>query len=124
MFQDTQTPTPAGARAAGHNGSDHVAGSSSGLVREYHKLLADLEDLIGSASTLTSEELGRAKAALTSRVASARASALQMGNAVTERVQAGARATDQYVHNQPWQAVGISAVAGILVGFLIGRRSS
>jgi ElaB/YqjD/DUF883 family membrane-anchored ribosome-binding protein len=30
--------------------------------------------------------------------------------------------SDRYVHEQPWQSVGIAAVGGLLVGFLIARR--
>ncbi|MGO9935962.1 MAG: YqjD family protein [Steroidobacteraceae bacterium] len=31
---------------------------------------------------------------------------------------------DNHVRGQPWQAVGIAAAAGLLVGFLFARRSS
>ena len=79
---------------------------------------------MGSASSLTGEELARAKAALSTRISAARVSAARIGNVVSERVQAGARATDEYVHKQPWQAVGIAAGAGLLIGFLFGRRNS
>jgi ElaB/YqjD/DUF883 family membrane-anchored ribosome-binding protein len=44
----------------------------------------------------------------------------------TDRVQRQARAamatSDRYVHEQPWQSVGIAAGVGLLVGFLIARR--
>ena len=33
-----------------------------------------------------------------------------------------AKATDEYVHDNPWQAVGIAAVAGVVLGLLISRR--
>jgi ElaB/YqjD/DUF883 family membrane-anchored ribosome-binding protein len=122
MNIDSQTSTNARSSHASPNGSDES--TSSALGREYHKLLADLEDLVGSASTLTGEQLTRAKEALVTRITAARASAARMGNVVSERVQDGARATDKYVHTQPWQAVGIAAGAGLLIGFLVGRRNS
>jgi ElaB/YqjD/DUF883 family membrane-anchored ribosome-binding protein len=125
MNHDAQASTPGkGRHAASPNGTEHLSSGAGGAAREYHKLLSDLEDLIHSATTLTGEELARAKAALGARIASARASASQISDAVTDRVQASARATDQYVHSQPWQAVGISAAAGLLIGFLLGRRNS
>lgn len=123
MNSDSQPQATGRGAHANPNGTD-PSHSPSGIVREYHKLLADLEDLMGSASTLTSEELARAKAALSARITTARASAARIGNVVSERVQAGARVTDEYVHKQPWQAVGIAAGAGLLVGFLLGRRNS
>ena len=33
----------------------------------------------------------------------------------------GARATDDYVHDNPWQAIGIAGVTGLLLGLLISR---
>jgi ElaB/YqjD/DUF883 family membrane-anchored ribosome-binding protein len=33
-------------------------------------------------------------------------------------------AGDEYVRDRPWQAVGVAAAAGLLVGLLVGRRSS
>jgi ElaB/YqjD/DUF883 family membrane-anchored ribosome-binding protein len=32
------------------------------------------------------------------------------------------KASDRYVHEQPWQAIGIAALAGLAVGFLVSRR--
>ena len=33
-----------------------------------------------------------------------------------------ARATDDYVHDHPWQAIGIAAAVGVVVGLLMNRR--
>ena len=38
------------------------------------------------------------------------------------KTKAAARATDEYVHESPWTAIGIAAGAGLLIGLLIGRR--
>jgi ElaB/YqjD/DUF883 family membrane-anchored ribosome-binding protein len=42
------------------------------------------------------------------------------------RVQRQARealsAGDTYVHDQPWQAIGAAAVAGLVLGLLVYRR--
>ena len=98
--------------------------AKSGLAREYHDFLTDVEHLISSATSLTSDDLVRAKARLTAHIVSARASVVDAGSAAVERARSGAKATDQYVRAQPWQAVGISAVAGILIGFMLGRRGA
>ncbi|GHC31565.1 DUF883 family protein [Aidingimonas halophila] len=31
-------------------------------------------------------------------------------------------ACDKYVHDNPWTSVGIGAIAGVVIGMLIGRR--
>jgi ElaB/YqjD/DUF883 family membrane-anchored ribosome-binding protein len=33
-----------------------------------------------------------------------------------------ARATDDYVHENPWSSIGAAAGVGLLVGMLIARR--
>jgi ElaB/YqjD/DUF883 family membrane-anchored ribosome-binding protein len=41
---------------------------------------------------------------------------------MTAQVRAAADAADDYVRDNPWQAVGIAAGVAFLVGYLIGRR--
>jgi ElaB/YqjD/DUF883 family membrane-anchored ribosome-binding protein len=75
-------------------------------------------ELIRSCSSLTVEELGRAKAKLRARIAAARAALEEL----SERARKTAKVADRYVREQPWQAIGISAGVGLLIGFLAGRR--
>ena len=118
-------PTGAGAGAGLTTGNGTSADTEhSGVAREYHAFVSDVEDLISSATSLTGEDLARAKAKLSARITAARASIVRAGGAVSEQVRSGAKATDSYVRAQPWQAVGISAAAGLLIGYLLGRRGS
>ena len=39
-----------------------------------------------------------------------------------ESAKAAARVTDEYVHDNPWQAIGIGAAVGFLAGLVISRR--
>lgn len=41
---------------------------------------------------------------------------------VSEKAKVAARATDEYVHENPWQSIGIAAGVGFLVGLLVSRR--
>jgi ElaB/YqjD/DUF883 family membrane-anchored ribosome-binding protein len=43
-------------------------------------------------------------------------------DAVLERGRKAARVTDDYVHDNPWQAIGMAGLAGVLIGALICRR--
>jgi len=38
------------------------------------------------------------------------------------KTKAAARATDAYVHESPWVAVGIAAGVGFLIGAIVSRR--
>jgi ElaB/YqjD/DUF883 family membrane-anchored ribosome-binding protein len=39
-----------------------------------------------------------------------------------EQGRRAVRATDDYVHDNPWQAVSVAGVVGLLLGVLISRR--
>ena len=51
-----------------------------------------------------------------------RAALADMQALVTERTREYARSADTYVRDNPWQAVGIAAGIGLVIGLLMGRR--
>lgn len=95
----------------------------SALSREARNFLADIEDLVKATTSLTGEELVHAKAKLAERITAAKASVDQMGGAIADGTRQAAQTTDRFVHERPWQAVGIGAALGVLVGLLIARRA-
>jgi ElaB/YqjD/DUF883 family membrane-anchored ribosome-binding protein len=66
--------------------------------------------------------LARAKANLSARVAAARAFVEEMPGTISDRARNTVKVADDYVREQPWQAMGVTAAAGLLIGFLLGRR--
>jgi ElaB/YqjD/DUF883 family membrane-anchored ribosome-binding protein len=100
-----------------------AATDPSSASTEFHGFLADIEDLITSMTPLTGEDLARAKAKLSERVAAARETVTVMGTEITDHARKTARVTNDYVHEHPWQAVGIGAVLGLLIGVAVARRN-
>jgi ElaB/YqjD/DUF883 family membrane-anchored ribosome-binding protein len=99
-----------------------VDSAPSGIAQEFQNFVADLEDLIKASTSLTGDDLARAKANLYARVAAARAFVEEMPGTISARASKTARLADEYVREQPWQTIGITAAVGLLVGFLLGRR--
>jgi ElaB/YqjD/DUF883 family membrane-anchored ribosome-binding protein len=93
-----------------------------GIVREFQNFVADVEDLIKPSTSLTGEDLARAKANLYARVAAARVFAEQLPGAISARARNTAKVADAYVRERTWRTIGITAAAGLLIGFLLGRR--
>jgi ElaB/YqjD/DUF883 family membrane-anchored ribosome-binding protein len=89
---------------------------------EVRKLIADVEELIRRVGDAADPELARLRAKVESTVATTK-KAISDG---TEQVQRQAKeafeASDRYVRDQPWEAIGIAAIAGLAIGFLVGRR--
>ena len=90
--------------------------------REVEALCADVEELINRIGQPADPNIAH----LCARVAEAVANARQALNTRANLVQRQARdafvAGDEYVHEQPWQAIGAAAVVGVLIGLLAFRR--
>lgn len=85
---------------------------------DMNTMIRDAQNLFHEASAATGEraEELRAKGLVLLDAAMAKAQDVQ---AVAKEA---AKTTDEYVHENPWQAVAISAGVGLLVGLLISRR--
>ncbi len=97
--------------------------ASSGTFHDKKQILVnDLKDVVGDANDIlkqvahsTVEEFGVARSKIQAKLGDAR-------TAVTEKAKCAAGATDEYVKVHPWKTLGIAAVAGLVVGFLLQRR--
>jgi ElaB/YqjD/DUF883 family membrane-anchored ribosome-binding protein len=98
---------------------DRVQDAGAAASEEVQNLIADVEDLIDRVGEAADPEVRRLRA----KVADAVTSAKQSMAAGAEQVQRHALdafdAGDRYVRNQPWEAIGIAALAGVAVGFLV-----
>jgi len=105
-----------------HNDNNMAKNLAGGLSNEFKSFLADVEDLVKQTTTLTGDDLARAKAKLTARITSAKESVEDAGVAVSERARNAAHVTNEYVHEQPWKSISIGAAFGLLLGFVLSRR--
>jgi ElaB/YqjD/DUF883 family membrane-anchored ribosome-binding protein len=93
------------------------------------KLLADLKLVVNDAEELlklTAGQAGEKVAAVRDRVQreldQAKVRIVALEDRALRQTKAAAHATDAYVHENPWKAVGIAAGAGFLFGLLMARR--
>lgn len=92
------------------------------LVADFKRVVTDAEALLKATAKHGGEELDgvRARAEDSLRVAKARLA--EEREALLGRTKDAARATDAYIHKNPWQAIGVAAGVGLVVGLLTGRR--
>jgi ElaB/YqjD/DUF883 family membrane-anchored ribosome-binding protein len=93
-----------------------------GISNEFKSFLSDVEDLVKQATTLTGDDLARAKAKLSARIGAAKESVSGAGAAISDRARNAAHITNEYVHEQPWKSISIGAAFGLLLGFVLARR--
>jgi ElaB/YqjD/DUF883 family membrane-anchored ribosome-binding protein len=91
------------------------------LMRDLKNVISDAETWL-RGSNLTGEDLKAAKAKFERTLVNAKDGIIRMEEAVVEKTKATVKATDDYVQENPWKAIGISAAVGVLVGALISRR--
>ena len=92
------------------------------LVADMRVVIADAEELLRATAGQASEKVAAARTKIQDSVTTAKVKLEQLSEASAERAKAAAHATDHYVHDHPWHAVGIAALAGLLLGTLISRR--
>jgi ElaB/YqjD/DUF883 family membrane-anchored ribosome-binding protein len=102
--------------------NNQVHTASSRIAGEFTNFVSDVEDLVKQTTSLTGDELTKAKQKLTKRLSDAKDTVSEFGGAMAARAKKTAHATNDYVQNEPWKAVGIGAVFGLLLGVVLSRR--
>ena len=92
------------------------------LVADMKTVIADAEELLKATAGAAGERVSAARARAEETLRNARNKLSQIDDIVIGHAKDAARATDDYVHENPWGAVGIAALAGLLVGVLISSR--
>ena len=92
------------------------------LISDFKVVIADAEALIRATANQGGEAVVNLRAKAQESLAAAKVKLADAQDALIEKGKIAAQATDDYVHEKPWHAVGIAAGVGLVVGLLIGRR--
>ncbi len=92
------------------------------LVADLKVVVADAEELLRATASQAGEKVSAARERIQASLANAKVKLSEAERALLEKTKEAAKATDEYVRENPWQAVGIAAGAGFLLGLLISRR--
>ena|SRR6187455_367464 len=92
------------------------------LKKHFKDALSDAEALVKATADLGGDTLAeaRTRARESLRIAKERLEATQ--DAIVQKARGAADVTDAYVRDSPWEAIGIAAGVGVLVGVLLARR--
>jgi len=95
---------------------------SDDVIADFKEVVADTEALLKATANQGGEKLAevRAKAEESLRVVKDRMAEAQAELLV--KTKAAAKATDVYVHENPWKAIGVAAGFSLVIGLLLGRR--
>lgn len=96
--------------------------SKDKLVQDFKIVVADAEELLKATASQAGEKVSAARERIQDSVHRAKIKLAEAEDALMHTTKQAARATDEYVHENPWRAVGVAAGVGLIIGLLIGRR--
>ena len=96
--------------------------SKEKLAADLKVVVADAEELLRATASQAGEKVAAARVKIQESMDVAKVKLAAIGEATADRAKEAARATDDYVHANPWQAVGVGVLAGLALGMLISRR--
>ena len=92
------------------------------LVSDIKSVISEAEEMLGATADQAGEKIANLRVRIQARLQDAKSRLADAEEVLGIKTKAAARATDEYVHESPWTAIGIAAGAGLLIGLLIGRR--
>ncbi len=92
------------------------------LVDDFSAVLTEAEDLLKRAANETGERAKDLRSQVEAKLLAAKLRLQEIEGEAVDRARVAARITDDYVHDNPWQAIGIAAAVGFVAGLLMNRR--
>lgn len=102
--------------------AETTTASKERLVADLKQVIADADELMHATAHQTEGKIAEVRERIAENLRSARHKLADAEEALKEKTKEVARATDDYVHEHPWKAIGAAAGVGLIVGLLIGRR--
>lgn len=96
--------------------------SRKAIVQDFGDVLGEAETLLRQAAKETGDKASDLRAQVEAKLTAAKLKLHDLQDDAIEQAKAAARATDDYVRDNPWQAIGAAAAVGFLIGMLVSRR--
>ncbi|MDO8349962.1 MAG: DUF883 family protein [Gallionella sp.] len=92
------------------------------LIDDFKDVVTDTEALLKATANQSGEKLAEVRTRVEESLKVAKSRMADAQAELVVKTKAAAKATDAYVHENPWPAMGVSAGVGVVIGLLIGRR--
>ena len=122
-FDGTAEQVRNGGRRIREDISAGVSDIKAAASTEIKSLIADVEELMARIADLKDADVVRVRGKVQRAVDATKQSLAEGADTIRQHAQKAASTADDYVRESPWQAVGIAALVGAIVGILATRRS-
>ena len=92
------------------------------LVKDFKVVIADAEALLKASADGGGEKVAELRSRAVNSINSMKERLGEVETRMIDKTKEAAKATDEYVHENPWRSMGAAAGVGLILGFLLGRR--
>ena len=92
------------------------------LTEEFSHAVDEAQSLLQRAAAEGGERARELRAEVETRLRTARERLHQIQEQATDRARDAAKGADHFAHAHPWQAMGLAAATGLVIGLLMHRR--
>jgi ElaB/YqjD/DUF883 family membrane-anchored ribosome-binding protein len=96
--------------------------SRAKIADEFATAMSEAQDMLHKAASETGDKARDLRSQVENKLLHAKLRLQELEGEAVDRAKNAARATDDYVHDHPWQSIGIAAVIGFAIGLLMNRR--
>jgi ElaB/YqjD/DUF883 family membrane-anchored ribosome-binding protein len=96
--------------------------TGNALAQDFQNVITDAQELLKTIGNEGDARLVDARKRMQASLNAAKERLVELQASVSEGARAAAKTTDEYVHDNPWPAIGVGAAIGVLVGYLLARR--
>jgi ElaB/YqjD/DUF883 family membrane-anchored ribosome-binding protein len=101
---------------------EHSEISSEQLIGDFKALMADAEALIKATASHEDGAIATVRSKASETLANAKENLSMLEGPLVDKAKVMAQGADDFVHRNPWEAVGVAAGLGLLIGLLIRRH--
>lgn len=91
------------------------------LLADFKVVVTDAEALLMATANQGGEEVARVRAKAEESLSLLKSRMADEQRALIAKTREAARATDTFVHENPWTAIGVAASVGLVIGLFSGR---
>ena len=92
------------------------------LMADMKLVIADAEELLKLTAGQAGDKVTEMRLRMQARMEQAKADLARLQDVAVVGAKDAGRAADVYVHENPWQAIGVAAGVAFLAGLLVSRR--
>jgi ElaB/YqjD/DUF883 family membrane-anchored ribosome-binding protein len=91
------------------------------LLKDFNAVVHEGEQLLKSVVDEGGDKANALRAKMESNLKAAKDRLRQIEESAMETTKTAVRVTDNYVHENPWRVIGVSAGIGVVIGLLLNR---